>query len=271
MAKIDGIDISYANPQVDFAKVKAAGTRFVMIRTGYLGKTDDRFLSHVRGALKAGLDVGVYCYCLAESEERAEKDAQYVLELIKPFKLTYPVCYDVEDERLEKLPREKLTAIAAAFLGKIREAGYRAALYANPSWLENKLNFQRLSGCDLWLAHWTNSASKPSPYSYGQSMWQWGAGSVPGVSGKVDRDISFTDYAAAQDLSGTQTAGKTVSTVYLNIRSKPSLAGIKLGVIPPGREVTVSGSAGVADGYEWVKIRFGTISGYVARRYLKEI
>ena len=202
---VKGIDISYANKNLDFAKMKESGISFVIIRTGYRQKTDDMFESHMKKALAAGLDVGAYCYCMAKSPAEARKEAEYAVKLLEPYKLSYPVFYDMEDASLFDLSRTKLTNIAMAFLETVEKAGYRPALYANPSWLENKLNRDKiLSRFDLWLAHWTGSPYTPTKYDYGQKMWQWGADEIPGSNGRIDRDVCYVDYPAIIAEDGQQ-------------------------------------------------------------------
>ncbi len=192
-----GIDISYANKGIDFKKIKAEGISFVIIRTGYRQKTDDMFKSHIENALAAGLNVGVYCYCLAKTPAEAVKEADYVIELIKPYKLTYPVCYDMEDSAINELDKKELTEIAFAFLNRIKKAGYHPALYSNPSWLEYRLDKKKLlDSFDLWLAHWTGDPDIPSKYDFGQKMWQWGADRLNGSAGALDGDLSYVDYPA---------------------------------------------------------------------------
>ena len=194
---VKGIDISYANKNLDFKKMKASGVNYAIIRTGYRQKTDDMFESHMRNALEAGLDVGAYCYCMAKSPAEARKEAEYAVSLLAPYKLNYPVFYDMEDASIADLSRTKLTNIAIAFMETVEKAGYRAGLYANPSWLENKLNREKiLSRYDLWLAHWTWDPDIPTKYQYGQKMWQWGSEEIPGSKGKIDGDICFVDYPA---------------------------------------------------------------------------
>ena len=200
---VKGIDISYANRDLDFKKIKAAGVSFAIIRTGYRQHTDGLFDSHMKNALAAGLDVGAYCYCMATTPAEARKEAQYAVSLLKPYKLSYPLFYDMEDASIADLSKTKLTNIALAFLETVEELGCRAGLYANPSWLENKLNRDKiLSKYDLWLAHWTESPDVPTRYQYGQKMWQWGAGKLSGSSGQIDGDICYVDYPALTAADG---------------------------------------------------------------------
>ena len=205
---VKGIDISYANKGLDFAKLKAAGIDFVIVRTGYRQKTDDMFHSHMKKAIAAGLDVGAYCYCMAATPAEARKEAEHAVSLLKPYKLSYPVFYDMEDASLYDLSRTKLTNIALAFMETVKKAGCRAGLYANPSWLENKLNRDKiLDKYDLWLAHWTGDPNMATKYQYGQTMWQWGSEELSGSNGKVDGDICYVDYPAIIGEGGEQGGG----------------------------------------------------------------
>lgn len=77
---VNGIDVSYYNGNVNWEEVKAAGIDFVIIRCGYRGygaegniAQDVKFESNIQGALAAGLNVGVYMFSQAITEEEAVK------------------------------------------------------------------------------------------------------------------------------------------------------------------------------------------------------
>ena len=70
----NGIDVSYAQNNVDWQKVKASGVDFAIVRVGWCYnngalKEDVHFKKHISGALAAGLDVGVYLYSYATTAE----------------------------------------------------------------------------------------------------------------------------------------------------------------------------------------------------------
>lgn len=197
--KIKAIDISYAQPAVDFEAVKKAGVKAVIIRNGYLNKTDTHFNSHMKGAIAAGLDVGTYTYIMSNTVEDAKKEAQQTVERLKPYKghLNYPVFCDMESKKYygDKFNNRLRTDIILAFCEEIKKAGYYAALYINPSWLEEWTNKEELLGkYDIWLAAWTQSADIPTKYNYGQSMWQWGTDTIKGINGPVDGNLVYVDY-----------------------------------------------------------------------------
>lgn len=200
MEKIKVIDISYAQYNVDFGSVKADGVKAVIIRTGYLGKTDTRFDAHMEGAIKAGLDIGVYTYIMADNVAQAQIEARETIKRIDKYrgKITYPVFCDMENGKYyneDKFDDDIRTRIIETFCEEISRAGYYPAVYINPAWLEQWVEKKRIQGVyDIWLAAWTQSADIPTRYNYGQKMWQWGTDSVKGVNGPVDCDFCYVNY-----------------------------------------------------------------------------
>ena len=198
--QIKAIDISTWNVVDDFVKVRKAGIKVVIVRNGYLNKTDDRFKAHMTGAIKAGLDVGTYTYIMSDTVEQARSEARQTLERLKPYRgnLSYPVFCDMEDKKYYDKNRYSTrirTDIIKAFCEEIAKGGYYPALYINPSWLlEWTYKGELLPEYDVWLAHWTNSPAKKTKYDFGQTMWQWGKGPVSGVKEQVDGDLVYIDY-----------------------------------------------------------------------------
>ena len=197
-----GIDVSTWNGYIDWAQVKASGIDFAIIRVGFRGYSagklyyDDMFESYLYGAKAAGLKVGLYFYTQAISELEAVEEASLCLNMINGRSLNYPIFIDMEDAespsaRTNDLTNSQRTMIINAFCDTIRSGGYRAGLYANSYYLNYKINVSQLnSGTRIWIAHYT---SEPHPeYQSMYSMWQYsGSGSVPGVEGDVDLDISY--------------------------------------------------------------------------------
>lgn len=200
--EIKAIDISYSNVVTDYGKARAAGVKAAIIRNGYLGKTDDLYHTHMKGAVKAGLEVGTYTYIVSKNAQQARTEARETLERLKPYRghLTYPVFCDIEDERYlngtwGKFTRRQFTDIIIAFCEEIAKGGYYPALYINPSWLEEYTYKSELVGkYDIWLAAWTGNPNVKTKYNYGQTMWQWGKGPVSGVKEQVDGDLVYIDY-----------------------------------------------------------------------------
>ena len=205
-----GIDISYAQTSVDWAKVKAAGVEFAMVRAGYgreLSQKDSMFESHYAGAKSVGIPVGTYWYSYAKDVDGAKKEAAACLETIRGKSFEYPVAFDIEDPSQRDLGKDVITDIAVAFLEEIEKAGYFATLYSSLDWLRNRLDYDRIKRFDIWLAQWRDAGAT---YEHPYGMWQYtSSGSVDGIAGRVDRDIAYKDYETIireAGLNGTSAA-----------------------------------------------------------------
>ncbi len=199
-----GIDISKEQGLIDFNKVKKAGIDFVMIKAGARGYgsgqliLDENFEKNLQGATQAGLETGVYFFSQAVTETEAVEEASIVLTSLKETKLIYPIVFDMESikgdtARIDSLKKEDRTKIAKAFLETVKTAGYKTMIYGDKEWLLTKINLSTLSEYDIWLSQ---EADIPD-YPYKFSIWQYSFnGTVDGISGKVDMNISFIDYEA---------------------------------------------------------------------------
>lgn len=199
-----GIDVSSFQGTIDWAKVKAAGVDFAMIRVGYRGygtgaiMLDDYFDANIQGALNAGIKVGAYFFSQAVSEEEAVEEAQFVLEHIRDYNITYPIAYDMEmithdTARTDTLTGRQITDHTIAFCDTLKEAGYKTCVYSNRRFLILKLDLSRLTAYDTWYAAYVGYPD----YPYDFKMWQFtDSGSVNGIEGNVDINISFIDYSA---------------------------------------------------------------------------
>ena len=76
MAQYKGIDVSKHQGTIDWAKVKAAGVQFAMLRAGYGrydNQKDEQFEVNYKGATAAGIPVGAYHYSYATTAEQAKQ------------------------------------------------------------------------------------------------------------------------------------------------------------------------------------------------------
>ena len=195
-----GIDVSVWNGDIDWKKVKAAGIDFAIIRAGY-GKNnlDSKFKNNAKNAVAAGVDVGFYWFSYAVNAAEAKAEANYLCDAIESIgaKPTYPLCYDYEYDSVDKAKAKgynptnaEILAMGKAFLDQIKVRGYKTANYTNIDFLNR--GFSSLTNTyDTWLAQW--DASKPSRDC---TIWQYSSkGKVDGISGIVDMNISYVDYA----------------------------------------------------------------------------
>ena len=211
---IKGVDLSVYQSGIDYKSLSGAGVKFAMIRAGYAQNEDKLLETNVLGCLDSQIDVGYYWYSYANTVEQARKEAEACLKAISRFPAPkYPVFFDGEENSAAKAAgRQGMTDIALAFVEEIQNGGYPCGIYANPDWMENKYEKNRLIGkVDIWLAHWTFDPDKKSTYDYGQTMWQWGLDRFGNYD--ADADICFVDYtertAEWYNEHGTETAAKT--------------------------------------------------------------
>jgi len=194
-----GIDVSKWNGDINWSKVKAAGVSYVIIRVGYRGSTlgglidDTNFKKNIEGAQAAGLKVGVYFVTQAINDAEAVYEASMVLDRISKYTISYPVFLDVEASggRGDKIDVATRTSVCKTFCKTIQNAGYTAGIYANKSWLTNKIDASQLTSYKIWVAQYNSTCT----YSGSYSMWQYtDSGTIDGISGKVDLNKSYLGY-----------------------------------------------------------------------------
>ena len=198
-----GVDLSKYNNEVDFQKLKAAGVDFVMLRLGSRGygsgqiMLDEKFVEYITKATEAGLQIGVYFYSQAITEAEAVEEANFVIQNLVNYKLTYPIAFDMEyvkndSARIDALTREEKTKVAKAFLKTVKTAGYKPMIYGTKEWLIKEIDLTKLTDYDVWLSQ----QEEEPDYPYQFQMWQYSLeGSISGVTGDVDMNISFVDYS----------------------------------------------------------------------------
>ena len=199
-----GIDVSSHQGDINWWKVADDGIDFVIIRAGYRGYgaegkmgEDSMFRANARGALNAGLQIGVYFYSQAITVEEAIEEAEFVLDIIEGYDIQCPVVFDWETEtgigmRTDNLPGNIITDCAVAFCEKIKEAGYTPSVYFNLSDAYERYDLDRISDYVFWYAQYKGTS--PNFY-YNYSIWQYtNKGSVRGINGNVDINICFEQF-----------------------------------------------------------------------------
>lgn len=198
-----GVDLSKSSGQVDFEALKAGGVDFVMLRLGSRGyesgliSLDENFVANITGAQAAGLEVGVTFFSQAVSVKEAAEEAEFVVNNLIPYKISYPVAYIMEyiandDARIDFMDEEQKTQAAEAFLSYVEKEGYRPILYGNTNWLLGELIPDTLlKDYDVWL----NDQSPIPDYPYQFKMWKYdGEQKITGVENAASYIISFVDY-----------------------------------------------------------------------------
>ncbi len=221
-----GVDVSQYQKTIDWEKVKAAGVDYAIIRaTRYSSSAtngtnltkDNTFDTNMKNAIAAGIKVGVYVYSYADSVAEAKKEAAYVISLVKNYKMSYPIYFDIEDPARKKTSyKTENTEMSIAFCEAVRAAGYKAGIYSGASFFVNYLNLSKLSSYDIWVARYLYSDKTFSfpggmsdinkcislGYKYNNQytsinadMWQYtSSGVVAGIPGRVDMNYGYKSY-----------------------------------------------------------------------------
>lgn len=183
-------------------KVKAAGYKGVILKTVSTNKKlsnradglyiDPTFETNYRNAKAAGLDVGVYYYTYATSEAMADAELALVREAVRGKELTMPVAVDVEDNKLKPMSTLDLTNLTAYALEQVEKMGFYAQLYTYTGY-KYELDMARLSSrWDVWLADYTGKTPNVK-FNYNAHQ-HTSKGSVPGITGDVDLNVTTLNY-----------------------------------------------------------------------------
>lgn len=193
-----GIDISSHQGDIDFAKVKAAGYSYVIIKAGQGLREMQTFKGrYLPAVLAAGLDWGAYWWSDAVTVDEAGAEAQAFVKALDGLRPSYPVYMDQEYESpcgnawgVGK-GKQLRTDMAKAFLGVLQDAGYYAGLYASKDWLDYWVDAGQLTAYDKWVAQYAPCCTYQGVYG----MWQrTGGGTCPGISVPVDINECYRDY-----------------------------------------------------------------------------
>lgn len=205
-----GIDVSEWQGKIDWNAAKN-DLDFAFVRISYgTSHLDTYYDYNMTQAEAAGVPVGTYIYSLARNNKEALAEAQLVIRQMQGHKVSYPVVFDLEDEKtLGTLTKKEVSQVALTFCDEIRKAGYTPMLYMNLNWYNNFVDWSVLegSGIDVWIASYGDTILAPNTNNYRYTIWQSTAGDeIPSmistkqlISGvpkenNVDVDFGFVDY-----------------------------------------------------------------------------
>ena len=198
-----GVDVSYFQGEIDWDAVKADGIDFAMIRAGYRGYTDgninpdQNFAQNAQGALDAGLEIGLYFFSQATTEDEAVEEARWLVQAAKKYDVTLPLMFDWEtigeaSARTDGVIGSQMTAYAQAFCSEIRAEGYTPGVYFNRWQGCYDYDLGKLTGAELWLT----ADDVADDWYYAHTYWQYTyTGSVDGIEGDVDRNLRYLPIA----------------------------------------------------------------------------
>lgn len=200
-----GVDVSEWQGVIDWERVRETGISFAMIRCGFRQThgndviEDAKFRMNMEGAIEAGLKVGVYFFGTAKNEQEAREEAEFTVNLIKDYNLTYPVVYDTESfntGRLENVSYSTITDNVLTFTETVGSYGYETMVYSYHNAFSYMLDTGKFDGKLIWLAHFADNANYRGNYN----MWQYTSiGRVDGINTNVDLNVSYFTYVDTED------------------------------------------------------------------------
>lgn len=186
-----GIDVSTWQGNIDFNKVKAAGIDFVIIRAGYAQRKDNWFEANYKKAKAAGLKVGAYWYSYASTVAGGTAEAKFCASVLKGKQFEYPIYFDLEEQSQLAKGQSFCSQLVSAFCNEMERQGYYAGFYASLYTANNYVSTAVRNRYAFWCAQWASRCTYKGTFG----LWQYSSkGSVNGISGAVDMDISYIDY-----------------------------------------------------------------------------
>ena len=291
MIRLKGIDVSYANGSIDWNKTKH-DVDFAIIRSSFgldlPSQTDRYFFQNADGCKKNGIPFGTYHFAYFVDVDTAKKEADFAIRLANEYKDDIRfIALDMEEDseryaqRVGKSPN--WTECAIAFMEKVKKAGFIPVLYSNQSWLQSRLNYEKLRQYKLWYA--APGASAPK---YSCDLWQYSwTGSVASIRGNVDMDYCYDETLFSKTAPSAPKKERTTidqlvssqkvdylveveATNGVNIRRGAGTNYEKLGAAPFKAQLRIT-RATSGGTYLWGLTEYNGIKGWIATDFTKRI
>ncbi len=197
---VQGVDVSHYQGTINWSSVKASGKAFAFCKaTEGTTYTDPNFASYWAGMKSVGLIRGAYHFGRPGSDPTVQAD--HFVNTVAPVNGDLQLVLDLETSD-GKTPSQ-VRSWTVTFLNRVQaRTGRPGIIYTGfYFWRDSAGNGSNLN-CPLWLAAYVSDPAPYVPAAWGTwSFWQYTSfGSVPGVSGNVDRDAWNGSLAALNNL-----------------------------------------------------------------------
>lgn len=229
-----GIDVSRWQGEFDFAKAKAEGVTFVIIKGGGGDEglyVDGQFERNYAKAKAQGLHVGCYWFSKALTVQQAKEEAAFFFSRCcngKQFDL--PVYIDVEHKSMLALDRKKLTDVILAWLTYMESFGMEPGVYSFLNGFRQYMDDARLGDTPRWVASWSKTCSYQP-----LGIWQFGGETNLIRSNKIAGVVCDQDYMLVDYPAQIKAAGKNGFTKETGTAQKKEECEVKLPVLYKGR------------------------------------
>lgn len=195
---LDGNDVSKWQGKIDWAKAKADGCQFAILRAGYgdalsyPGQKDPSFEYNYSECKRVGIAVGAYWYSYATTTQQAVQEAKSFLEVVKGKSFEMPLLNDVEEARI--FNTGKTNEIHKAWADVMEGAGYFIGIYIYRAAAQAYLSSTTRTRYCMAIADYTTKDIF-SVYKDPVGIWQNSSTAHRnGISGNVDHDYCYEDY-----------------------------------------------------------------------------
>jgi GH25 family lysozyme M1 (1,4-beta-N-acetylmuramidase) len=195
-AGIPGIDVSHYQGSINWTSVRNAGIQFAYIKaTESTNYKDPTFNANYVNAYNAGVIRGAYHFGRPAASSGAAQ-ANYLASNGGAWSAdgrTLPAALDLEAGCAGLSQGAMVNWIRDFYNTYKARTGRDVVIYTAAGWWSsctgNSSAFRPLT--PLWVASWTSASSPTIPGGFGAyTFWQYtSTGSVPGISGNVDRDV----------------------------------------------------------------------------------
>ncbi|MBO4853943.1 MAG: peptidoglycan-binding protein [Oscillospiraceae bacterium] len=228
-----GIDVSRWQGDFDFARAKAEGVTFAILKGGggddglYV---DKQFAANYDKAKAQGLTVGCYWFSRALTVAEAEEEAAYFYtHCLKGRQFELPVYMDVEHKAMLALSKKALTDVILAWLTYLEARGMMPGVYSFQSAFSAYIDDKRLGNTPRWVASWSKTCSYQP-----LGIWQFGGETNLIRSNKVAGVVCDQDYMMVDYPAQIKAAGKNGYGVAENRQQKKEECEVKLPVLYKG-------------------------------------
>jgi GH25 family lysozyme M1 (1,4-beta-N-acetylmuramidase) len=199
--RVQGIDVSKWQGDVDWAEVASTPVRYVIMRAT-IGNTastarsvDPMYFEYLAGATANGLVVGAYHRAnVGRADDDATREANFFVNTAQIAADDVLPVLDIEEAH-GLTPAEMQDWVREWVQQVLARTGVKPLIYTSPNFWNAIMGNPRWfadHGYPLWIAHWGVSAPSVPADDWGGNgwtYWQWtSTGHVAGIVGNVDRD-----------------------------------------------------------------------------------
>ena len=215
------LDVSKFNTITNYDSV-AKNIDGVIIRCGYRGYSagnitvDPLYAKHISEFAKRNVPVGVYFFTTAITEAEAREEANWVVNAISGYKISFPIFVDSEysnskkNGRSDGLVKSTRTKMLQYFCEEVERLGYEAGVYASDVWFNSMVDLNTLKKYHLWVAKYSSASPK---YVSGYDGWQYtSSATISGLSGRCDMSNWYVDFNTEQSGNGNVNESTDIPT-----------------------------------------------------------